>query len=601
LYISATMESVKDKVKFLPHKPGVYQYFDKNETIIYVGKAKDLYKRVSSYFTKKHEHGKTRLLVSRIVDIQYIVVETEIDALLLENTLIKKYQPRYNVMLKDDKTYPWICIKNERFPRVFSTRRVVKDGSLYFGPYASGRVMKTLLDLIRQLFPLRSCNFKLSQENIDNGKFRICLDYHIGKCLGPCEDKQSEEEYQHSIKQIKAIIKGDLGQVTTYLNEKMQALAENLEFEKAAELKSNLDALKNYQARSTVVSPTVHDVDVFSILLDVDIAYINFMKVMSGAIVQSFTLELKRKLEETEEELLALGMIELRTRFNSTSKEVLTNIPLDLSSDNFTTHVPQRGDKKSLLELSEKNAKFYRMDKLKHEKVLDPERHSKRILSQMQKDLRLLEMPTHIECFDNSNIQGTHPVAACVVFKNAKPSKKDYRHFNIKTVEGPDDFASMEEVVYRRYKRLLDEGESLPQLVVIDGGKGQLSSALKAFDDLGIRGKIAIIGIAKKLEEIFFPGDSLPLYIDKRSETLKIIQYLRNEAHRFGITFHRKIRSKSAISSELLNIKGIGDQTATNLYKHFKSVKKVKEASLSDLEKIIKKDKALLVYKNFNN
>jgi len=591
--------TINDKIKLLPQKPGVYQYFNKDGVIIYVGKAKNLKKRVYSYFAKKHEFGKLRRLVSQIVDLQFIVVDTELDALLLENNLIKKYQPKYNVMLKDDKTYPWICIKNERFPRVLATRRVIKDGSLYFGPYASVRMMNTMLDLLNKMFPFRTCKFALSEENINKQKFRVCLEYHIKRCLGPCENKQSEESYMAMIEQAKAIIKGDIQQVNTYLQDEIAKCVEGLNFEQAAELKSSLDILNAYQVKSTVVSPTIHNIDVFSILSDTKSGFVNFLKIMNGAIVQVYTLELKRKLDETDEELLTLAVVELRERFNSTSKEVVLPFELPFTDPNFSVHIPQRGDKKKLLELSERNAHFYKMDKYKQEKIANPERHADRILTQMQQDLRLTELPVHIECFDNSNIQGTNPVAACVVFKNAKPAKNDYRHFNIKTVEGPDDFASMEEVVERRYKRLLEEGESLPQLIVIDGGKGQLSSALKALNKLGLRGKIAIIGIAKKLEEIYFPGDSIPLYLDKRSESLKLIQNLRNEAHRFGITFHRQKRSGAAINSQLTNIKGVGEETAKLLYREFGSVAQIKESTLEQLQEIVAKDKAKLVYEHF--
>ncbi|MFT6845643.1 MAG: excinuclease ABC subunit C [Flavobacteriales bacterium] len=588
---------LSDKIKLIPHQPGVYQYYDKHGEIIYVGKAKDLRKRVSSYFVKKkHESRKTDILVKRIVDIQFIVVETEQDALLLENNLIKKYQPKYNVMLKDDKTYPWIVIKNERFPRVVTTRQPVKDGSLYFGPYTSGRMMHTLLDLIKQLFPLRTCNYALSKEQIAGGKLKVCLEYHIGNCMGPCEDKQQEEEYQEYIQEIKHLIKGNANQAKEYLQKMMTKYAEDLAFEKAQLIKDKIGLLENYQSKSTVVSPYLTNIDVISIVSDTKTGFVNYMKVVNGAIVQSFTLELRKKIEETDQELLELGLVELRQRFESTSAEVLVPFKLSLPAETVKWIVPKIGDKKKLLEFSEKNAKYFMIDKHKQERLIDPERHSKRILEQMKIDLRLTELPKHIECFDNSNIQGTNPVSACVVFRDAKPFKKDYRHFNIKTVEGPDDYASMTEAVFRRYKRLLDENQPLPHLLVIDGGKGQLGAALEALEQLGIRGKLPVIGIAKRLEEIYFPGDSIPIYLDKRSESLKVIQFMRNEAHRFGITHHRNKRSKGAITSELAGIKGVGEQTITDLMRTFKSVKRIKEQTLDELVKVVPAARAKLVF-----
>lgn len=594
------MSQVKEILTVIPGNPGVYQYYDADGTLLYVGKAKNLKKRVSSYFNKIHDSARLNLLVRRIADIKYIIVDTEFDALLLENSLIKTHQPRYNINLKDDKTYPWLCIKNERFPRIFSTRRVIKDGSTYFGPYASVRTMKTLLDLSRQLFRTRTCNYALTPENIEKGKFRVCLEYHIGNCLGPCEGKQSEQDYNQNIAALKDIIRGEIGQVTRMLKSQMAELAMELKYEKANVLKEKLEILENYQAKSTVVSPTVGRVDVFTIINEQDYAYINYMRVANGCVFQSHTLEVKKKLDESKEELLELSIIELRTRFESDTKEVLVPFEMDIDKADFTLSVPQRGDKKKLLELSEHNARGYLVDKLKHEKIVDPERHSKRILEQMQKDLRLSEHPVHIECFDNSNIQGTNPVSACVVFKNAKPSKKDYRHFNIKTVVGPDDFASMEEVILRRYGRLQQEGEPLPQLIVIDGGKGQLSAALKSLEILGLRGKIAIIGIAKRLEELYYPGDPLPLYLDKKSETLKIIQQLRDEAHRFGLTHHRNRRSKGAIQSELDDIPGIGDSTRTKLYKHFKTLSAIRNASIEELAPVITASRAKQVWEYFH-
>lgn len=591
---------MKQLISTISKKPGVYQFFDKNGKIIYVGKAKNLKNRVSSYFNKIHENGKTAVLVKQIADIKTIIVETEIEALLLENNLIKKYQPKYNVMLKDDKTYPWICIKNERFPRIFSTRNIVKDGSEYFGPYASVRMMNTILELIRKLYPLRTCNYNLSQENIDNDKFKVCLEYHIGNCKAPCVGNQTEDDYSEAIQNIKAIIKGNIHGVIKYLKQLMKQYADDLSFEKAQLIKEKIQLLENYQSKSVVVSPTINDVDVFSIISDEKYAYVNYLKVINGAIIQGHTIELKKKLEETDDELLQIGIAELRNRFNSESKEVIVPFKPELQDENMRFLVPQRGDKKQLLELSERNAKYYRLERKKQQANVNPTKHADRILEKLQKDLRMNEKPVHIECFDNSNIQGTNPVAACVVFKDAKPSKKDYRHFNIKTVEGPDDFASMTEVVYRRYKRLIENKESLPQLIVIDGGKGQLGAALKSLDQLGLRGKITIIGIAKRLEEIYFPNDSVPLYLNKTSESLKLIQYLRDEAHRFGITHHRNKRSKAAIKSELAEIESIGYKTTQQLLWKFKSVANIKKASLQELEQVISKKRAKVVYDYFN-
>ncbi|MFC4220853.1 excinuclease ABC subunit UvrC [Flagellimonas marina] len=591
--------SINVQISVLPNSPGVYQFYDADGKILYVGKAKNLKKRVSSYFNKKQEYGKTRVLVKKIHSIKHIVVATESDALLLENNLIKKLKPRYNVMLKDDKSYPWICIKKERFPRVFPTRKLIRDGSEYYGPYTSMKTVRTLLDLVKSLYPLRTCNYDLSEEKITAGKYKVCLEYHLGNCLGPCEGFQSEAEYHGQIEDIRQIIKGNLRSSLQAFKEQMHVYAEKMEFEKAQRIKEKIDVLENYQAKSTVVNPKINNVDVFSIVSDETHGYVNFLQVSHGSIVRSHTMEIKKKLEETDEELLQLAITEIRQRFNSQSKEVYLPFPVDVE-DTLKVTLPKLGDKRRILELSERNARFYRQDRLKQIKIVDPDRHTKRIMAQMKADLRLSEEPTHIECFDNSNIQGSNPVAACVVFKNGKPSKKDYRHFNIKTVEGPDDFASMEEVVFRRYKRLLNEEEPLPQLIVIDGGKGQLSSALKSLEALGLRGKIAIIGIAKRLEEIYFPNDSVPLYLDKRSETLKIIQQLRNEAHRFGITHHRNKRSKGAIGSELENIDGIGKKTAEQLLKNFKSVKRVKEATIESLAESVGMAKAKKIYKSFH-
>ncbi|GLU43429.1 excinuclease ABC subunit UvrC [Allomuricauda sp. NBRC 101325] len=591
--------SIKVQLSALPDNPGVYQFYDAGDKILYVGKAKNLKKRVSSYFNKQQEYGKTRVLVKKINSIKHIVVPTESDALLLENNLIKKLKPRYNVLLKDDKTYPWICIKKEHFPRVFSTRKLLKDGSEYFGPYTSMKTVRTLLELVKSLYPLRTCNYDLSEDKIEAGKYKVCLEYHLGNCLGPCEGYQTEKEYHDQIEDIRQIIKGNLKSALQSFKEQMKAYAADMEFEKAQRIKDKIEVLENYQAKSTVVNPKINNVDVFTIVSDETHAYINFLQLSHGSIVRSHTLEIKKKLEETDEELLQLGITEIRQRFNSTFKEVYLPFPVSVDEELKVT-IPKLGDKKRILDLSERNARFYRQDRLKQIKITDPDRHTKRIMAQMKSDLRLSEEPRHIECFDNSNIQGSNPVAACVVFKDGKPSKKDYRHFNIKTVEGPDDFASMEEVVFRRYKRLVSEGEPLPQLIVIDGGKGQLSSALKSLDLLGLRGKIAIIGIAKRLEEIYFPEDPVPLYLDKRSESLKIIQQLRNEAHRFGISHHRNKRSKGAINSELENIDGIGEKTAEQLLKSFKSVKRIKEASIDSLAASVGMAKAKKIFKTFH-
>ena len=591
--------SIAVQLSALPDNPGVYQFYDKEGKILYVGKAKNLKKRVSSYFNKTQEYGKTRVLVKKIQTINHIVVPTESDALLLENNLIKKLQPRYNVMLKDDKSYPWICIKKERFPRVFPTRKLIKDGSEYYGPYTSMKTVRTLLELVKSLYPLRTCNYDLSEEKIERGKYKVCLEYHLGNCLGPCEGFQTEQEYHGQIEDIRQIIKGNLRDSLLSFKKQMNELAEKMEFEKAQRVKDKIDILENYQAKSTVVNPKINNVDVFTIISDETHAYVNFLQLSHGSIVRSHTLEIKKKLEETDEELLQLAITEIRQRFHSKSKEIYLQVPVTVE-ENVKVTLPKLGDKRRILELSERNARFYRQDKLKQIKITDPDRHTKRIMAQMKADLRLSVEPRHIECFDNSNIQGSNPVAACVVFKDGKPSKKDYRHFNIKTVEGPDDFASMEEVVHRRYKRLLNEDEPLPQLIVIDGGKGQLSSALKSLELLGLRGKIAIVGIAKRLEEIYFPEDPVPLYLDKRSETLKIIQLLRNEAHRFGITHHRNKRSKGAINSELEGIEGVGEKTAEQLLKNFKSVKRIKEASLESLAESVGMAKAKKIYKTFH-
>ena len=591
-------EHLKDKISVIPHSPGIYQYFDKAGKIIYVGKAKNLKKRVTSYFTKSQDNGKTLLLVKRIQDIKYLVVDTEMDALLLENNLIKKYQPKYNIQLKDDKTYPWIVIKNEAFPRIFKTRRVIKDGSKYYGPYASVKMLYTLMDLIKDVYPLRNCNLNLSPQALAKKEYKVCLEYHIGNCKGPCIGEESESDYDQYIEDIKNILNGNVNAVITALKNWMNDLSKEMKYEEAQDIKERIKLLEGYYAKSAVVSPTIHNVDVMTLVEDDKYAYVNFLKINNGAIIHGHTVEVKKKLDETPEEIIPIVLIEMRERFGTEGSEIITQVDVSEDLQDFKITVPQRGDKKALLDLSLRNAKFYMLEKHKQEKVTNPERNLERIMETMQKDLRLKEWPVHIECFDNSNFQGTNAVAACVVFKNGKPSKKDYRHFNIKTVTGPDDFASMEEVVYRRYKRLLEEEQPLPQVIIVDGGKGQLSSALKSIDALGLRGKITLVGIAKRLEEIYFPGDSVPIYIDKRSESLKVIQHLRNEAHRFGITHHRNKRSKNALGTELTDIDGIGEKTAQDLIAEFKSVKRIREADPEQIEKIIGKAKAkiLLTY-----
>jgi len=583
------------QVKTLPESPGVYQYYDKDDRILYVGKAKNLKKRVSSYFNKQHDSHRIGVMVNKIKNIKHIVVDSEMDALLLENTLIKKLQPRFNIMLRDDKTYPWLCIKNERFPRVFLTRQIIKDGSEYYGPYPSLRTVKTILGLIKGLFQLRTCNYDLSKAKIDNGKYKVCLEYHLGNCKGPCEDLQDEGEYMKQIEAIRNIVKGNLKDSLKDFREQMGQLAEDMRFEEAEKVKRKISTLEKYQFKSTVVNPKINNVDVFSVVSDEGYGYVNFMQLSHGAVVRSHTIEMKKKLDESDAELLELGITEIRQRFDSKSPEIY--VPFEvIAGEYIRVTVPKLGDKKAIVELSIRNAKYFRMERFKQMKIVDPDRHTNRLMAQMKEDLRLHEEPRHIECFDNSNIQGSNPVAACVVFKDGKPSKKDYRKFNIKTVVGPDDFASMEEVVYRRYRRLLEEDEPLPQLVIVDGGKGQLSSGVTALERLGLRGKIPIIGIAKRLEELFYPGDQYPLYLDKKTETLKIIQQLRNEAHRFGITFHRNKRSKSAIGTELEEITGIGEKTSIELLQNFRSISKVKVASLKELEDVIGSSKATIIY-----
>lgn len=588
------------KLQTLPEKPGVYQYFDAAGKILYVGKAKNLKKRVNSYFTKTHDSNKTNVLVKKIRDIQYIVVETELDALLLENNLIKEFQPRYNILLKDDKTYPWICIKNEPFPRVFATRNIVKDGSLYFGPYSNVKMMHTLLDLFREIFPLRTCSLDLHPAKIKQANYKVCLEYHIGKCNAPCIGKFSEQQYAEIIEQIKEILKGNIQHVIRILKKQMTVFSEEYRFEEAHVVKQKMEILEKFQAKSTVVSSTHDKLDVITFLDDDKIGYINYLVVNQGAIIHGITLEVKKNLQTDIEEIILFALLDFRARYQSESKEVLCNYPIQTKLDGIAFKLPERGEKKELINLSMRNNSYYRVSKLKQEKIKDPERHTNRILAQIKSDLHLPELPVHIECFDNSNIQGTNPVSACVVFKNAKPSNADYRHFIPKTVEGPDDFKTMEEVVYRRYKRLLDEDKKLPDLVVIDGGKGQLGAALKALEQLNLRGKLPIIGLAKRLEEIYFPGDSIPIYLDKRSETLKVIQHIRDEAHRFGITHHRNRRSKNAFHSEIENIPGIGSKTFELLMQHFKTLSKIKSATEEELANVIGKAKAKIVKLYFN-
>jgi excinuclease ABC subunit C len=554
----------------LPDKPGVYRYLDKEGKVIYVGKAKNLKKRVLSYFTKTRQSGKLRLLVKKIADIKFVVTDTESDALLLENNLIKKYQPRYNIQLKDDKSFPWICIKNEPFPRVFPTRNPVKDGSEYYGPYTSVKMMRSLLDIIKQLYPLRTCKLNLTKKNIEKGKFKVCLEYHIGNCKAPCVGRQSEEEYNRQIDQVRAIIKGNISDIIKELRSLMFDFAGKMEFEQAQMIKEKIEILENHQSRSTIVNPKINNVDVISIVDEEELAWVNWLKVVNGSIVQAHSVEVKKKLNESPQELLLLTLTDFRQRFESRSPEIIVPFMPDVDLPGVKFTVPKRGDKKQLLDLSYRNAMFYRMERNKQRELVDPDRHARRIMQTMKKDLRMKETPEVIECFDNSNFQGDEPVAAMVQFVKARPNKKEYRHFNIKTVEGPNDFASMEEIIERRYGRLLRENKPLPQLIVVDGGKGQLSSAVKSLKKLGLFGKVTIIGIAKKLEELYFPGDPVPLYLDKTSETLKVIQQLRDEAHRFGITHHRKRRDKKTVKSELTEIEGVGFATAQKLLRKFK-------------------------------
>jgi excinuclease ABC subunit C len=588
---------VREKVRLLPHTPGVYQFFDAEGAILYVGKAKDLRHRVGSYFAKEHTDGKTRLLVRKITDLRVIHVPTEFEALLLENSLIKEHQPRYNILLRDDKSFPFIRIRNERFPRVEGMRNPEHDGSEYFGPYASVRTMKTVLGLVHKLYKLRTCNYDLSSKNIAAGKFKRCLEYHIGNCKGPCEGLQDEAEYATNMVQVREIVKGRVSGLLKVMKPLMHSHAERLEFEAAEDYRQKIERLESYHSKSIVVNPDIGDVDIYGLVSDPNSTYVNYMRVIDGAVVHGITIELKRRLEETDVEMLQLAIAELRTRYHSLAPEAIVPFDPEIEVPGLSFTVPQRGDKLKLLELCERNVRYFMLDKQKQEKLTDPEGATTRTLEQIKQDLRLSELPRHIECFDNSNTQGTDPVSACVVFKDAKPSKKDYRHFNIRTVEGPDDFASMTEAVERRYSRLVTEGEPLPQLIVIDGGKGQLSAALEALDRLGLRGKIAIIGIAKKLEEIYFPGDPYPLHIDKRSSSLKVIQHMRNEAHRFGITHHRGKRSKRIVRTGLEEIPGIGPGTAQKLLKRFGSIKGIREAMPEDVVAEVGAKKAEVVLK----
>lgn len=585
----------------VPHRPGVYQFWDAEDTLIYIGKAKDLRNRVGSYFNSDSQmNGKTRVLVSRIRKITFTIVNTEIDAWLLENSLIKKHQPRYNIMLKDDKTYPWIIIKKEAYPRVFWTRKMVKDGSTYFGPYASVGMMHTILDLIKETYPLRTCNLPLTRENIEAGKFKVCLEYQIGNCKGPCQDYQPADDYEKNIEEIKDILNGKIGNVIRDVKQIIKNAVADLNFEYAHQYQRKLVVLEKYQSKSTVVNSSITNVDVVSIASDERYAFVNYLKIMNGSIIQTQTIEIKKRLDESDEELLTIAISEFRTKFHSTSREII--VPFDISLDDASLKftVPKLGEKKNLLELSQKNVLFFKREKLNQYEKLNPDLRSERILTQMQSDLRLTRLPVHIECFDNSNFQGKYPVSAIVVFRDAKPSKKDYRHFNVKTVEGPNDFATMEEAVYRRYKRMLDENEPLPQLIIIDGGKGQLSSAVTSLKKLGIDKMVTVIGIAKRLEELYYPGDSYPLYLDKKSETLKVIQQLRDEAHRFGITFHRKKRDQGTLKTELEAVAGIGKTSADKLLRQFKSVKKIKEATEDELLAVLNKTQVKTLIEYFN-
>lgn len=598
--VNKHIDYLKTLISVLPDQPGIYQYFDDEGKVIYVGKAKNLRRRVVSYFSKNPENRKTALLVRNIADIRHMVTDSEEDALLLENNLIKKYQPRYNIRLKDDKTYPWICIKNERYPRVFKTRQVIRDGSSYFGPFTSWLAVSTLLELFKKVYKLRSCSFNLSRENLEKGKFKVCLEYHLGNCSGACENLVTEEEYNNGIREIHDILKGNVSGVITHLKKCMQAYSDEYRYEDAQNIKERLEALNRYQSHSTVVNASITDIDVFTIDSVEKFAVVNYLKIIRGAIVQTYSMELTKQLDESDQDLLLMGMVEIRQKIYSNAKEILVPFKISTPLHNIKFHVPQKGDKLKLLELSQRNARYFRIEKERQFIHTNPERNQQRILEKLQHDLRMKEIPVRIECFDNSNLQGSHPVAACVVFLNGIPAKKEYRHFNVKSVEGPDDFASMEEIVYRRYKRGLEEQHPLPHLIVVDGGKGQLSAAVKALHTLGIRGQITIIGIAKRLEEIYFPDDPVPLYLDKKSESLKLIQQLRDEAHRFGVSFHRLKRSTDLLKSELTEIPGIGPGTSAKLLRIFKSVKNITELAPETLQKEIGTHKAEIVYNYFH-
>lgn len=599
-HLERKSDELREKIRILPETPGVYTYYDSDGTVIYVGKAKNLKRRVSSYFNRTHDRLRTNLLVRAIADMTYIVVPTEQDALNLESSMIKEYKPRYNVLLKDDKSYPWICVTSEMYPRVFMTRNRLRDGSKYYGPYTDGGAVKSVLSIIRELYPLRTCKTLITPEYIDRGKGRLCLSYHMHRCQGCCKGMVAADEYGAYIERVRQILKGETKELMVYLRTEMERLAAALKFEEAQELKLQYEAVARYRARSVIISQTIEDIDVFGVDEDDDDVFVNYMHVRRGAVVRSLTLQYRRMMGESIGEMIAYAMQEVKDVTGVEYEEVVVPVAPEIELDGVAFTVPQRGDKAKLLEVSEKNARQYKIDALKQMEHLDPEQRTERILERIKKDFRLTELPRHIECFDNSNTQGTNPVASCVVFKNARPSKKDYRHFNIKTVEGPDDFASMKEVLTRRYTRLMQEGESLPQLIVVDGGKGQLSSAVEALDEIGLRGVIAVVGIAKRLEEIYFPGDSVPLYIDKNSESLRVVQQLRDEAHRFGITHHRNRRSKSQLVSELDDIKGIGDVAKAALFKSFKSVKRMKEASLEQLTEAVGKSKARILYDSFH-
>ena len=598
-----TIEQYRDIQYTVPTEPGVYRFISPKGEILYVGKAKNLKSRLSSYFSERKDMlAKTKALVRNAETFTYTIVSSEQDALLLECSLIKEFQPRYNVMLKDGKTYPYVCIKNERFPRVFITRRVFKDGSTYFGPYTSVNQVYAIMEVIKQLFPLRTCNFQLSEENISKNKIKVCLEYHIKNCAGACAGLETEDVYNEKIAQIKNMLKGHFSNVKSYLKKEMMAFAENMEFEKAELVKQKLSSFEDYQGKSTVVSTTLSDVDVYSIATDEKFAYVNFLRVSNGTITAAYTQELTKNLDEEQEDLLAFAILELRQKFGAKTKEIIVPFEVELTENEVLMTIPKIGDKKKLLELSEKNVQYFLLQKRKEEiNKIAKQTSAERILRTLQKDLSMPDLPMHIECFDNSNFHGSFPVSSCVVFKNAKASNRDYRHFNVKTVVGPNDFATMEEVVTRRYKRLLSENKPLPQLVIIDGGKGQLSSAMKSIRALGLEGKMTVIGIAKQLEEIFFPDDSIPIYIDKKSESLKLIQQCRNEAHRFGITFHRDQRSRGFTVTELTKIPGIGDATSEKLLTHFKSVKKLREASTEDIEVVVGKAAAKKVVSYFAN